>query len=82
MGVRVNTICPGSIDTPGARAATGAVAPNANQADLSKAFLSRVPLKRTGTPDDIATAALFLASDASSYVTGATLVVDGGYLLS
>lgn len=82
LGIRVNTVCPGSIDTPGARAATGVAAPSASQADLSKAFLARVPLKRTGTPDDIATAALFLATEASSYVTGATLVVDGGYLLS
>jgi len=82
LGIRVNTICPGSINTEGARAAMGAASKGASAADLGKAFLARVPLKRTGEPDDIAAAAVFLASAASSYVTGANLVVDGGFLLS
>jgi NAD(P)-dependent dehydrogenase (short-subunit alcohol dehydrogenase family) len=49
--------------------------------EMMAAFLARIPLGRTGQPDDIAMAVLFLASDAASYVTGSLLVVDGGYLL-
>jgi 2-deoxy-D-gluconate 3-dehydrogenase len=86
-GITVNAIAPGSIATPGAAAAT--VAPSEGIAetsgageDLMAAFLARIPLGRVGQPDDIATAVLFLASDAASYVTGSLLVVDGGYLLS
>ena len=44
--------------------------------------MSRIPLGRMGEPDDIAKAALFLASAAADYMTGSLLVVDGGYLLS
>ena len=45
-------------------------------------FTSRIPLRRMGVPDDIAKAVVFFASAASDYVTGASLVVDGGRLLS
>jgi 2-deoxy-D-gluconate 3-dehydrogenase len=48
----------------------------------SKSFMSRIPLKRLGEPDDIARAVLFLASAMADYITGALLVVDGGFLLS
>jgi len=51
-------------------------------AERQKGILARVPLGRMGEPDDIARAALFLASAASDYMTGSTLLVDGGYLLS
>ena len=83
-GITVNAIAPGSIATPGAAAATAAVPTDQGEGseDLMAAFLARIPLGRVGQPDDIATAALFLASDAASYVTGSLLVVDGGYLLS
>ena len=87
-GITVNAIAPGSIATPGAAAATASAsaASTANLddggEDLMAAFLARIPLGRVGQPDDIATAALFLASDAASYITGSLLVVDGGYLLS
>ncbi len=49
---------------------------------MGKAFTARIPLGRQGNPDEIATVALFLASDAAAYITGETIVVDGGYLLS
>lgn len=77
--ILVNGIAPGGIDTEGARVATAGSQPSAQQAATN--FQERIPLKRTGTPDDIATVALFLASDMSRYVTGHILVVDGGSLL-
>lgn len=81
LGIRVNAIAPGSIATPGAAQAMP-TAPGVDAAQLMQSFLTRIPLKRMGEPDDIARAALFLASPAASYVTGVMLVVDGGYLLS
>jgi len=75
-GIRVNAMSPGPIDTPGlsellASAETG-------QARL-KMISNTVPLGRLGTPDEIAKAVVFLASDDSSYVTGTELFVDGGF---
>jgi NAD(P)-dependent dehydrogenase (short-subunit alcohol dehydrogenase family) len=70
--VRVNAVCPGLVKTDMARALWE---PN------EQAVAQHVPLHRLGEPDDIANAALFLASDASSWITGTTLVVDGGMLL-
>jgi 2-dehydro-3-deoxy-D-gluconate 5-dehydrogenase len=83
-GIRVNVICPGSIKTPGADEVMGSVvkAMGITPEQMSQGFLQRVPLGRTGTPDDIALATLFYASPLSSYVTGDVMVVDGGYLLS
>ena len=49
--------------------------------EFQTAFEGRIPMARLGEPDELAPAAVFLASDAASYVTGATLVVDGGYTL-
>jgi 2-deoxy-D-gluconate 3-dehydrogenase len=80
-GITVNAIAPGSIATPGAAAVTSEMQKELG-INLNDAFLSRIPLGRPGTPDDIAGAALFLASTAAAYVTGAMLVVDGGYLLT
>jgi len=86
-GINVNAIAPGGIQTPGAQqsAATMVQASGLKPEDfeaMGKAFTARIPLGRQGDPDDIATVALFLASDASRYITGETIVVDGGYLLS
>lgn len=68
-GVRINVIAPGLIDTP-----IWAQAPKAWFDD----FLSRLPIQRAGRPEEIASVALFLASDLSSYVTGQVICVDGG----
>ena len=68
-GVRVNCIAPGFISTD----MTAAL-----KEDLQKAMVERIPLKRAGVPQDIANAALFLASDMSTYITGQVLGVDGG----
>lgn len=70
-GVRVNCIAPGLIKTDFARALWE------DEANLAKA-LSGTPLARIGEPEDVAGAAIFLASDASRYVTGQTIIVDGG----
>jgi len=73
--VRVNTLVPGVTDTAGI---TG-LAPNAEAAEKLKELLtSQVPLGRMSHPDEVAAAALFLASKESSYVTGSELYVDGG----
>jgi NAD(P)-dependent dehydrogenase (short-subunit alcohol dehydrogenase family) len=71
-GVRVNAIAPGLVKTDFARALW--------EPDESGAA-ARVPLERLGEPDDVAHVALFLASDLASWITGHTLVVDGGQLL-
>lgn len=71
--VRVNAIAPGLVKTDLARALWEA------QGD---AIAERLPLRRLGQPEDVAAAALFLASDAASWITGTTLVVDGGALVA
>jgi NAD(P)-dependent dehydrogenase (short-subunit alcohol dehydrogenase family) len=70
-GVRVNALAPGLVRTDFARALWE---------QAGDAVARRLPLKRLGEPDDIATAALFLASEAASWITGHVLVVDGGAL--
>ena len=72
-GVRVNAVAPGATETGMLNRFTGNAA---NKAALT----SGVPLKRAGEPDEIAQAILFLASDKASYITGASLAVDGGKL--
>ena len=71
--IRVNAISPGVIETP-------MVGPIMQDQATSQAMLARVPLKRMGKPEEIANVVLFLASDASSYMTGADVIVDGGWL--
>lgn len=70
-GIRVNTICPGSIATPITDR------PDFDGTDWD-AYVRSIPLARRGTADEVAQAALFLASDDSAYVTGTELVIDGG----
>jgi NAD(P)-dependent dehydrogenase (short-subunit alcohol dehydrogenase family) len=73
-GIRVNAVAPGAIATP--RVAGGANA----EPYAERLRNSMVPFRRPGTPDDIAKAALFFASDLSAYVSGQTLAVDGGWM--
>jgi 3alpha(or 20beta)-hydroxysteroid dehydrogenase len=63
-GIRVNCVCPGVIDTP--------------MIDATQVDVSRQPLARPGTPEEVAELVAFLASDASSYCTGAEFTIDGG----
>jgi NAD(P)-dependent dehydrogenase (short-subunit alcohol dehydrogenase family) len=72
-GVRVNAVAPGTFVTP-------MTAVTRNDPERSQRFLSRIPLGRFGDPEELIGPVVFLASSMSSYVTGATLVVDGGYL--
>ena len=73
-GIRVNSICPGLTDTP---LASFALSNAEKRASIEKL----VPLGRVGQPGEIAAAALFLASEDASYITGEALVVDGGFMV-
>ncbi len=79
-GVRVNCICPGFIATPMIGRARGLSVEEADEKlDIVKDSFERAqPIRRTGLPEDIAKAALWLASDDSGFVNGQALVVDGG----
>ncbi|WP_339318261.1 SDR family oxidoreductase [Paenibacillus sp. FSL R10-2734] len=72
QGVRVNTLFPGIIETPMTQALS-------TSKDLLDRLIQATPLQRLGQAVDIAQAALFLASDDSSYITGSEIVIDGGY---
>jgi len=68
LGIRVNSVAPGLVDTP----------MQSNNRDHFIALGDSVPLKRIGVPDDIANVVLFLLSDMAAYITGETIVADGG----
>jgi NAD(P)-dependent dehydrogenase (short-subunit alcohol dehydrogenase family) len=72
-GVRVNAVAPGPIETPMLNRFVGSE-------ENKKGFLQHIPLKRAGTPDEVAQTILFLASDKASYVTGQSIGIDGGRL--
>ena len=73
-GIRVNGIAPGLVDTKLTKVTT-------ENPKRREGAIANIPLKRFGTPEDMAGAALFLASPLASYVTGQTLIVDGGLIL-
>jgi 2-keto-3-deoxy-L-fuconate dehydrogenase len=75
-GVRVNAICPGTVETPSLQ---GRINQNADPAAARAAFVARQPMGRLGTAEEIAALAVYLASDESSYTTGAVHVIDGGW---
>ncbi len=74
--IRVNAISPGPIDTPGL---SDLLASSETGQERKKMISNTVPLGRFGTPDEIAKAVVFLASDDSSYITGTELFIDGGF---
>lgn len=71
--ITVNAVAPGAVDTPGATKALDEKA--------RKQTIAGIPLARFGAPEDIANAVLFLASEKSDYITGQTIIVDGGWTL-
>ncbi len=72
LGIRVNSVCPTFVETP-------MTAPMLADPGFRRFVLDRIPLGRTGTPQEVAAAAVFLLSPAASLVTGAALLVDGGW---
>jgi NAD(P)-dependent dehydrogenase (short-subunit alcohol dehydrogenase family) len=74
QGIRVNTIVPGPVETPGLKG----LAPSGQEQDLLDNQAATVPMGRVGRPEELAAAALFLASDQSSFMTGSEMFVDGG----
>ena len=79
-GITVNAIAPGGITTEGASLPMQSMSPDQLK-QLTEQFMKMIPLGRMGMPDDIAKAAVFLASPAADYMTGDIIVVDGGRLL-
>jgi 2-keto-3-deoxy-L-fuconate dehydrogenase len=75
-GIRCNCICPGTIETPSMLERAAAAGPNGREM-----FVSRQPMGRLGTAEEIASLALYLASDESAFTTGVAHVIDGGWTL-
>jgi 2-keto-3-deoxy-L-fuconate dehydrogenase len=75
-GIRCNCICPGTIETPSMLARAAAAGPNGREL-----FVSRQPMGRLGTAQEIASLAVYLASDESAFTTGVAHVIDGGWTL-
>jgi len=74
LGIRINNINPGAINTPGASSTS-------MTEEQRKAMLAPIPMHRQGESEEIANIVLFLASEESSYVTGATIIADGGWVI-
>jgi len=75
-GIRINSVIPGPIE------GTEGMKRLAPEPQMMRAIADAIPLRRVGTPEDVARACLFLGSDAASYVTGAVIPVDGGWFLN
>jgi NAD(P)-dependent dehydrogenase (short-subunit alcohol dehydrogenase family) len=73
-GIRVNTIVPGVFITPMTEKAR-------QNPEMMARWMREIPMERLGDPEEVASAVLFLCSDASSYMTGTTLTVDGGKVM-
>jgi 2-keto-3-deoxy-L-fuconate dehydrogenase len=78
QNIRVNALCPGTIETPSLQ---GRINAFADPVQARKDFIARQAMGRLGTAEEIAYAALYLASDESSYTTGTAMIVDGGFSL-
>ncbi|MDX9862003.1 MAG: SDR family oxidoreductase [Rhodospirillales bacterium] len=77
-GIRCNAICPGTIDSP---SLSERMAAAGDYATVRAAFMERQPMKRLGTPDEVALLAVYLASDESAFATGQTWTLDGGWTM-
>jgi len=75
-GIRINAVCPGLIQTPMSDQMIAS-----GQGEALKAMEKNIPMARVGRPEEIASAVLWLCSDASSYVTGQSISVDGGFIM-
>ncbi len=78
QGIRCNAICPGTVDTPSLR---GRIAAQPDPDAALAGFIARQPMGRFGKAEEIAAAAVYLAGDESAFVTGQTLVIDGGWTI-
>lgn len=78
QGIRCNALCPGTVDTP---SLGDRIAALGDPASVKPAFVARQPMGRLGRPEEVAQAALYLASDEAAFVTGTCLVIDGGMSL-
>jgi 2-keto-3-deoxy-L-fuconate dehydrogenase len=80
-GVRCNAICPGTVESPSLRDRISAQAKASGQtiAQVEAAFVARQPMGRVGRVDEIASLAVYLASDESSFTTGTSQIIDGGW---
>jgi 2-keto-3-deoxy-L-fuconate dehydrogenase len=82
QGIRCNCICPGTVHTPSLEERIAANSAQAGSVDAARqAFVDRQPMGRLGTPEEIAALAVYLASDAAQFVTGQSIVIDGGLTL-
>jgi 2-keto-3-deoxy-L-fuconate dehydrogenase len=78
-GIRCNAICPGTVETPSLGERVAAQGPDIEA--TRAAFIARQPMGRLGNPEEIANLAVYLASDESSFTTGQTHIIDGGWLI-
>ena len=76
-GIRCNAICPGTIDTP---SLAGRMAATGDPVAAREAFISRQPMGRLGTAEEVAALAVYLAGDEAAFTTGQTFVIDGGWV--
>jgi 2-keto-3-deoxy-L-fuconate dehydrogenase len=81
-GIRCNCLCPGTVHTPSLDERIEANAAAAGSVEAARAaFITRQPMGRLGTPEEIAALAVYLASDAAQFITGQSMVIDGGLTL-
>ena len=78
-GIRCNCICPGTIDTPSLNDRIAAQGGDTQK--IYQQFVNRQAMGRLGTPEEVASLVVFLASDESSFITGTHMIVDGGWTL-